>query len=143
MYVCHVDGISLEDFPLVLNWCDNTAACSWVNKKCKDSLIGRALGRLFVGLLMGTKLGIQAEWLPTDLNKIADDISRLKGEGGDYDYSQLLIDHPSLRACRQFQPSDILLTKIWDVVLRNEVPDPLMIRELRPHALGSIISLDS
>jgi len=88
-------------------------------------------------------VGIQAEWLPTDLNKIADDISRLKGEGGDYDYSQLLTDPPSLRACRQFQPSDILLTKIWDVVLRNEVPDPLMIRELRPHALGSIISLDS
>ena len=143
IYVCHVDGINLEDFPLLLNWCDNTSACSWINKKCKDSLIGRALGRLFLGLLMSTKLGIQAEWLPTELNKIADDISRLKGEGGDYDYSQLLTDHPSLRACRHFQPSDILLTKIWDVVLRNDVPDPLMIRELKPQALGSIISSDS
>jgi hypothetical protein len=45
-------------------------------------MIGRRLGRLFVGLLMGTKIGIQAEWISTHLNVIADDISRLKNENG-------------------------------------------------------------
>ena len=145
IHTCWVDGTNLADHPVILNWCDSTSACSWVNKKCKSSLIGRALGRLFVGLLMGTDLGIQAEWLPSELNKIADDISRLKnesGKSGNYDYSQLLIDHPSLQPCRQFQPSDTLLTMIYDILLKSASPDPLTVRKLEPRALGSLISLD-
>ena len=40
---------------------------------------------------MGTKIGVQAEWISTHLNFIADDISRLKksNENGDYDYANL------------------------------------------------------
>jgi len=89
---------------------------------------------------MGTQLGIQAEWLPSKLNKIADDISRLSDDDGEYDYSQLLVDHPSLNKCRQFQPSDTLLGMIWDILRHKDSPDPLIVRELRPLALGSIIS---
>ncbi|EJK45582.1 hypothetical protein THAOC_35794, partial [Thalassiosira oceanica] len=36
-------------------------------------------------------LGIQAEWLSTHANVIADDVSRLRKQAGTYDYSQLLI----------------------------------------------------
>ena len=61
---------------------------------------------------MGTQLGIQTEWIPTKLNVIADVISQLTLENGEYDYSQLLVDHPSLTTCRQFQPSDTLLVMI-------------------------------
>ena len=92
---------------------------------------------------MSTKIGIQAEWLPSELNKIADDISRLEDEDGNYDYSRLLIDHPSLSSCRQFQPSDTLLSMIWDTVLKKDSPDPLTVRQLEPAALGSFISSDS
>jgi hypothetical protein len=142
IHVCHVDGIDLSQHPVLLNWCDSSSACCWVNHKCKYSLIGRRLGRLFVGMLMGTKIGVQAEWISTHLNFIADDISRLQDENedGDFDYSQLIKTYPILRACRQFQPSDTLLGIIWEIVLNNASPDPLTIMQLEPAALGQIIS---
>ena len=143
IYFCEVDGIDLSNHPVIYNWCDNTASCCWTNSKCKNSLIGRALGRMFLGLLMGTKLGIQAKWLETELNKLADDISRLKDDDHNYDYSQLIFDHPCLANCRQFQPSDTLLTMISDVLLRSENPDPLTIRKWEPLALGLHISSSS
>ena len=58
-------------------------------------MIGRRLSRLFVGLLMGTKIGIQAEFISTHLNAIADDISRWKDEhDGDFDYAKLKETYP-------------------------------------------------
>ena len=48
IYVCWHDGIDLGHFPTILNWCDNTSTCRWINTRCKESLIGRALGRFFV-----------------------------------------------------------------------------------------------
>jgi hypothetical protein len=98
------------------------------------------LGKNIIGLLMGTNLGIQAKWLSTELNVIAHDISRMEDADGNYDYSQLIVDHPSLKTCRQFQPSPILLGMISDVLLNNASPDPLTIRRLKPHNLGSFIS---
>jgi len=50
MYACWHNKIDLSAFPALLNWCDNTAACSWVNKKCKESLIGCALGCFYLWL---------------------------------------------------------------------------------------------
>ena len=143
IHVCWLDGIDLSAFPLLANDCDNKTACSWVNSHCKTSLIGRELGRLFIGLLMGTKLGIQAEWLSSLENKIADEISRLYTKEGEYDYSQLLTDYPVLSSCRRFQPSDTLLGMIWDVLLKNASPDPLILARLEPSALGSITSTGS
>ena len=142
IFICNHDGIDLSAFPVLLNWCDNTAACCWVNHKCKYSLIGQRLGQFFVRLLMGTNIGIQAEWISTHLNFIADDISRLKieNESYDFDYKSLTKTYPILRDCRQFQPSDTLLGMIWDIVLHNACPDPLIVKQLEPAALGRIIS---
>ena len=141
IHCCAVDGINLSQYPVLLNWCDNTAATCWANYKCKTSLIGRQLGCLFVGLLMGTKLGIQVKWLPTKLNKIADAISCVDpSKEGLYDYSQLLADFPVLKNCCEFQLSSILRTKIWAVLWKNNSVDPLIIAKLRPLDLGSITS---
>ena len=103
---CHVDGIDLATFPVLLNFCDNTSACSWINQKCRDSIIGRRLGRLFAGLLMGSRIGIQCEWLPTYENDIADKISGLKKLAmGNFDYSQLLSKFPhNCRLAGDFTP---------------------------------------
>ena len=91
IFVCDHDNIDSDAFPVLLNWCDNTATCTWVNNNFKHSMIGRRLGRLFVGLLMSTKIGVQAEWISTHLNFIADNISRLKKESvdGDFNYAEL------------------------------------------------------
>jgi hypothetical protein len=48
IYACWHDGIDLSHFPTILNWCDNTSACSWINTHCKESLIGCTLGRFFL-----------------------------------------------------------------------------------------------
>ena len=56
IFVCDHDDLDLSKFPALLNYCDNTAACNWVDEHCKHSMIGRRLGHLFVGLLMSTKL---------------------------------------------------------------------------------------
>ena len=53
-------------------------------------MIGRRLGRLFVGVLIDTKIWIQAEWISTHLNVIADNVSKLKDENdGDFSYAKL------------------------------------------------------
>ena len=77
-------------------------------------MIGCRLGRLFVRLLMGIKIGIQAEWILTHLNFIAGDILRLKKENadGDFDYATLKQTYPRLDPCRQFQPSNTILAMI-------------------------------
>ena len=61
IYALHVDYIDLSIYPVLLNWCDNKAATCWVNIGCKSSMIGRNLAKIFIGLLMITNLGIQAE----------------------------------------------------------------------------------
>lgn len=138
MYACHIDGLPLDDFPVLLNLCDNTSACSWINKRCRDSLIGRRLGRMFAGMLLNNALGIQAEWLSTHANVIADEVSRVKRQdGGDYDYSQLLSRFPELQSCRRFHPSPTLLSLISSVLVDNVSPDPLMLSKLEPKTLGS------
>jgi hypothetical protein len=44
----------------------------------KKSIIGQALARFFCGLLIGSNVGINAKWISTLHNKIADEVSRLK-----------------------------------------------------------------
>ena len=137
IYACYVDDLSLADYPVLLNLCDNTSACSWINKRCRDSLIGRRLGRLFAGLLLQNALGIQAEWLSTHANVIADDVSRIKRQnGGTYDYSHLLSRYPELQSCRRFHPLPALLSMISSVLVDNALPDPLTISKLEPMTLG-------
>ena len=103
IFGCDHDGIDLSSYPVLLNWCNNTAACMWINRNCKHKVVGRQLGRLFVGLLMGTKIGIQAEWISTHLNVISDDISRMKDENnGDFDCAKLKEIYPIRIPCRQF-----------------------------------------
>jgi hypothetical protein len=139
IYVCWHDGIDLGHFPTILNWCDYTSTCSWINTHCKESLIGRALGRFFCGLIMGTALSLDADYISTHANVVADDISRLKRSfDGQYDHSKLLSDHPLLCPCRTFQPSKSLLTMLWDIMLNSVSPDPLIIRQLKPETLGSL-----
>ena len=138
---CAHDDNDLGSCTVLLNWCKNTATCTWVNKKCKHNIIGQQVGCLCIGLLMGTNIDIQAEWISTHLNVIADDISRLKDENdGDFDYAKLKETYPILIPCRQFQPSTTLLTMIWDVLLNKSYPDLLIVRELKPSALGQFIS---
>ncbi len=78
----------LKYFTIIVNYCaslvvflcitDNTSALNWTLHTSKKSSIGRALPRFFCGLLIGLSIGINAKWISTVENKVADKILRLK-----------------------------------------------------------------
>jgi hypothetical protein len=64
--------------PVVLCVTDNTSALNWTFHTSKKSIIGRALARFFCGLLIGSNIGVNAKWISTIENVIANKILRLK-----------------------------------------------------------------
>jgi hypothetical protein len=132
-----------DPHPVVLCVTDNISAKNWTTHTCKKSIIGRALARFFCGLLIGSDVGINATWISTFENKIADEISRIKKSTHDsfsfqYDFAKLQQDHAELRHCRFFQPSQELLSMIWDILLTRNSPDLNKVRLLKQSGLGKL-----
>ncbi len=59
---------------VVLCITDNISAKNWTTHTCKKSIIGQALTCFFYGLMIGSQVGINAKWISTTANKIADKI---------------------------------------------------------------------
>ena len=135
-----------DQYPVVLCKTDNTSALNWVSHKCKGSPLGRALGRLFVGLLMDSPLGINAEWLSTHDNEVADGISRAKSCSTNdanphptFDYSSLKQKYvKTLGTCRLWSPSSRLLSLIYSVLTTRQSPPLRELRSLKPCDLGKL-----
>jgi hypothetical protein len=136
-----LDGCD-DPHPVLLNLCDNKSAIRWTIRFCKESLAGRALGRLFCMLLVNSNLGINSEWISTHENEIADAISRLKlaNDQHSFDYSTLKQQFPELASCRTFHPSQEFLSIIWQCVLTQKTPTLQQIRELKQNGLGKLSS---
>ena len=129
--------------PLVLCVTDNTSALNWTLHTSKKSIIGRALARFFCGLLIGSNVGINAKWISTIENVIADKISRLKKTNNfssnfSYDYTKLQQEHKELQACNFFRPSPKLLSLLWNILLTGKCPDLNDILKLKPSDLGRL-----
>ncbi len=139
-----IDKLTDDPFPVLLGVTDNTSALNWVNHACKGSPLGRALARLFVGLLITSNIGINAKWISTTENKIADEISRLKkllganSSSPSFDYSSLQSRFPLLQNCRFWAPSQRLLSMIWNIVLTRKSPDLNEVMSLTPNDLGKL-----
>ena len=145
--VIAADGLFSDDqYPVVLCKTDNTSALNWVSHRCKGSPLGRALGRLFVGLLMDSPLGINAEWLSTHDNEVADGISRAKSCSTNdanphptFDYSSLKQKYEkTLGTCRLWSPSSQLLSLIYNVLTTRQSPPLKELRSFRPGDLGKL-----
>ncbi len=109
----------------------------------KKSTIGQALARFFCGLLIGSNVGINAKWISTLHNKIADDVSRLKltnpsTNTSHYNFSKLKQDHKELKTCHLFHPSPKLLSMIWKILLMRNCPVLSKVWEMRPPDLGKL-----
>ena len=140
------DPIEDDPNPVVLNITDNTSALNWTLHGCKKSMIGRRLARFFCGLLIGSHVGINSEWIGTQENEIADAISRLKQESKisptdhvTFDYSNLQQQFPQLKDCRFFQPSQELLSSLWEILLTEKFPSLKQIAQLKRNGLGKLI----
>jgi hypothetical protein len=137
-----------DPYPVVLCVTDNTSALNWTLHTSKKSIIGRALARFFCGLLIGSNVGVNAKWISTIENVIADKISRLKAlintnrtspsSIPNYNYANLQQEHGELRACAFFQPSHKLLSLIWEILLTQKCPDLSRILSLKPQDLGKL-----
>jgi hypothetical protein len=93
------------------------------------------IGKVFCGLLIGWNVGIHA-------NKVADEISRIKSTHNptsfQYDFSNLQQDHVELKHCRFFQPSQELLSMIWDILLTRRSPDLSKVLQLKQNGFGKL-----
>ncbi len=110
----------------------------------KKSIIGRALARFFCKLMIGSCVGINAKWVATKTNKIADVISRLKkshtsnSTSFHYDFSKLKQDHADLKHCCFYHLSQELLLLIWKTVLTQKLPDLDSVQALKLSSLGRL-----
>jgi hypothetical protein len=128
---------------VVLCVTDNTSALNWTLHSSKKSIIGRALARFFCGLLIGSNVGINAKWISTIENVIADKMSRLKKTNKfsstiSYDYTKLQQKHKELQACNFFHPSPKLLSLLWNILLTGKCPNLNDIRKLKQLDLGKL-----
>jgi hypothetical protein len=140
--------VNNDPYPVVLCATDNTSALNWTLHTSKKSIIGQALARFFCGLLIGLQVGINAKWISTIENVIADKILRLKRTNEisplsstyelTYNYSNLQQEHEELKACNSFQPSPKLLSLIWEILLMQRCPDLSLILSLKLHNLGKL-----
>lgn len=135
-----------DPYPVILCKTDNTSALNWINHRCKGSALGRALGMLFVGLLMDSPLGINAAWINTNDNEVADGISRFNLNPANtsngnptFDYSSLQQRYnTTLSGCRLWSPSSRLLSFIYQVLITRQSPTLAEIRSLEPSELGRL-----
>jgi hypothetical protein len=137
------DDIIDDPNPVVLCVTDNISTKNWTTHTCKKSIIGEALARFFCGLLIGSSVGINATWISTVKNKMADGISRIKKFTHDpfsfqYDFAKLQQDHAELRHCCFFQLSQELLSMIWDISLMQNLPDLNKVRLLKQSGFGTL-----
>jgi hypothetical protein len=134
--------ITNDPHPVVLSVLDNISAKNWTLHTSKNSIIGQALARFFCGLLIGLDVGVNAKWISTSDNKIADEISRIKKSNTHlsfhYDFSKLQQDHAELKNCRFFQLSPELLSMIWVILLTQKLPDLNKILLLKQSGLGKL-----
>ncbi len=106
-------GRQFTDYPhpVVLCDTDNISAKKWTMHTCNKSIIGHTLARFFCELLIGLEVRINAKWISTKANKIADVILRLKKTHTSttsflsYDFSKLKQDHADLKHCHFYHPS--------------------------------------
>jgi hypothetical protein len=119
--------VNNDPHPAVLCITDNTSTLNWMLHTSKKMAIGQALVRIFCGLLIGSDVGINAKWISTVKNVIADRILRLKAthtestNSPSYDYSNLKQDHKELKACSFFQLSYKLLSFLWEILLTKKM----------------------
>jgi hypothetical protein len=96
--------------------------------------------------MINSPLRINSEWISTEENKIADDISCIKKESTDedsppfFDYSTLTQRYPQLIHCSSFTIQPELILLIWEIVLTERWPCHNEIRRLRLKPLGKLIT---
>ncbi len=127
LFVFETWKITDNPHPVVLCVTDNTSALNWTLHTSKKSIIGRALARFFCSLLIWSNVGVNAKWISTIENVIADKISRFKTTNLEpssiptYNYANVQQEHKELKVCSFFQPSPKLVSLLWEIMWQENV----------------------
>jgi hypothetical protein len=145
LHIFQTTNVTEDPHPVLLNITDNNAsALSWTLHTCKRSRIGPLLARFFCSLLINSPLGINSQWISTDNNKIADDISCLKKQSDtnsapNFDYTTLKQTYPELNHCSFFRIQPKLISKIWAIVMTKKWPIHEEVQTLKQRPLSKLI----
>ena len=66
-----------HEFPVLLNWTDNTSAKTWLRKAATRTNKGKSLQRLLCTLMINNPVGIKAEHIAGLSNTLTDAISHV------------------------------------------------------------------
>ena len=121
-------------FPVLRLWGDSKSANKWMRTISSGSYIAQNLLRLFANYLMHSPVKGDTEFVAGELNKEADDISRVqelfspqKTQIYDVPYITLLkqvcLKHKEKRSWRVFHPSAQILSDLSCVLLSNYVTE--------------------
>jgi hypothetical protein len=110
LHIFRTTKVTEDPHSVLLDITDNASTLSWTLHTCRRSKIGHLLARFFCSLLNNSPLGINSQWITTDDNKIANDISCLKKQSDtnsapNFNYNTLKQTYPELDHCSFFSDS--------------------------------------
>ncbi len=80
IHVTKTTPIMDDPHPFLLNIMDIISALNWTIHTCNHSKLGHSLAWFICSLLINLPLGINLQWISTEKNDIAYDISQIKKE---------------------------------------------------------------
>ena len=106
-------------YPVLLNHSDNESTNSWLRKTAYHSSKHRALSRILCSLRMDNPIGLNASYISTSDNFIADYISRLKNLVFGPSDIPVIQRFPQLASCQIFHLSQELYSSLIEGLLQG------------------------
>ena len=94
-----------HEYPLLLNWTDNTTAKSWIRKAATRTQKGKALQRILCSLMINNPIGIEAKHIAGINNNLADAISRVYTSSySKLSFTKVFQEFPQMRSWNRSHP---------------------------------------
>ena len=110
-------ALSSHPFPLINIQTDNKSALSWTRKAASSTNEGKALARILTSMMIPSRLGLSATFIPGVDNHLADRLSRMDTQSKFISFSSLSQEYKQLHQCKRFVPSPSFLSRLWDALL--------------------------
>ena len=110
-----------HEFPILLNWTNNTSAKTWLRKAATRTKKGKSLQRLLCSLMINNPVGIKAEHIAGLSNTLADAISRVYSTSfSQISFDKIFQNFPQMKSWKRFHPSQELLSAIYSGLLQEQ-----------------------
>jgi hypothetical protein len=120
-----------HDYPILLNWTDNTTAQSWIRKAATRTNKGKALQRILCSIMLNNSIGVKADYIEGVNNTLADAISRVfSSDSNTSSFVNLHQNFPEIKYWKRFLPSQELLSHLYSALLQGQYPGIFQIKNL-------------